>query len=582
VKSIAIYARVSSEQQAQQATIDSQVTALKERVAADGHLLLPQDIYLDDGFSGATLVRPALERLRDRVAEGAVDRLYVHSPDRLARKYAYQVLLLDEVRRHGVTTVFLNGPTGKTAEDELLVQVQGMIAEYERAKIMDRSRRGMLHHARQGSVSPLGAAPYGFAYLKKSDRAGASYRVLLHEAKVVRDIFHAFVHEQKSISAITRELNARRIPTRRGAAHWDRPTVWTTLRNPAHMGKAAFGKTETAAQPRLLRPRRGSRAPPGHASPPRQRTSPDKWIYIDVPAIVSRELFEAAQAQLDRNKRLAQRNARGERYLLQGLPVCAHCGYAFSGRWAGSRGYYYCQGTLAHRFGGQQLCRNATVRGDQLDDHVWRSVCALLQDPARMFDEWMQRQQSAGIAAELQQQRDNAARTLAAHERSLKRLVDAYEIGAIEVEDLKARSDAVRKRIERAQRDLTDAEHKLHDTVQLRAIITRLDDFAARVREGLDALSWLERRQIIRALVAKIEIDDTGATVVYRLPSPHRTPLSLGANLPNEGASADDQRASCLLRKDSQRLVTGAGPGDPRGPLRHGIGFGLPTLRTPR
>jgi len=122
VKAIAIYARVSSEQQAQQATIESQVAALKERVVADGHLLLPQDLYLDEGFSVATLVRPALERLRDRIADGAIDRLYVHSPDRLARKYAYQVLLLDELRKQGVTVIFLNGPTGKTAEDELLVQ----------------------------------------------------------------------------------------------------------------------------------------------------------------------------------------------------------------------------------------------------------------------------------------------------------------------------------------------------------------------------------------------------------------------------------------------------------------------------
>jgi DNA invertase Pin-like site-specific DNA recombinase len=200
MKSIAIYARVSSEQQAKQATVESQMAALKERVAADGHVMLPHDVYVDDGFSGSTRLRPALERLRDRVAEGSVDRLYVHSPDRLARKYAYQVLLLDELRKHGVTVVFLNAPSGTTAEDELLVQVQGRIAEYERAKILERSRRGKIHRARQGEISPLGSAPYGFAYIKKRDGAVASYRVLLHEAKVVRDIFHAFVDEQKSIS----------------------------------------------------------------------------------------------------------------------------------------------------------------------------------------------------------------------------------------------------------------------------------------------------------------------------------------------------------------------------------------------
>jgi hypothetical protein len=149
-------------------------------------VLLPQDIDLDDGYSGGTLVRPALERLRDRVSDGTIDRLYVHSPDRLARKYAYQVLLLDDLRKHGVITVFLNAPAGKTAEDELLVQVQGMIAEYERAKVLERSRRGKIHRARQGEVGPIGTAPYGFAYVKKRDGAAASY----HRAPVRTPAHH--------------------------------------------------------------------------------------------------------------------------------------------------------------------------------------------------------------------------------------------------------------------------------------------------------------------------------------------------------------------------------------------------------
>lgn len=557
---VGIYARVSSEQQAQQATIESQLAALKERVAADGSVLLPQDIYLDDGYSGSTLVRPALERLRDRVAEGAGGRLYVHSPDRLARKYAYQVLLLDELRKHGMTVVFLNAPAGKTAEDELLVQVQGMIAEYERAKILERSRRGKIHRARQGEVGPIGTAPYGFAYVKKRDGAAASYQVLLHEAKVVRDIFHGFVHEQKTISDIARELSARKVPTRRGAARWGRPTVWTILRNPAYMGKAVYGKSEGAATPRLLRPRRGASATTRRPCMPRKRTSPDRWISIDVPPIVSAELFEAAQVQLERNKRLAQRNARAERYLLQGLTVCGRCGYAFSGRGADGRTQYYCQG--AHYCGGQtRVCWNPSVPGQQLDEYVWRSVCELLKDPERMLDEWLRRQKSGGLSGELQQQRDEAARALAVQERSLKRLVDAYEVGAIEIEDLKIRSEAVRTRVERARRDLADTERRLRVAVQLREVVTRLDDFAARVRAGLGALSWLDRRQIIRMLVAKIEIDEKGATIVYRLPSSERGPAPPTDPEPTDEAGLKgEQDAKCRLRSQRDRYVTTCGP----------------------
>ena len=274
-------------------------------------------------------------------------------------------------------------------------------------------------------------------------------------------------------------------------------------------------------------------------------------------AIVSPELFEAAQAQLQRNKRLAQRNARGARYLLQGLTVCARCGHSFSGRSGRGRAHYYCQG--AQYCGGERVCWNPSVAGPQLDDYVWHSVSELLRDPARVLDEWLRRQQSGGMAAELTQQRDEAARVLAAHQRSLKRLVDAYEVGAIDVNELKVRSEAVRARIERAQRDVVDAEQRLRETVQLRAIVTHLDDFAARVSAGLDKLSWTERRTIIRTLVDKIGIDETAATVVYRLPSLGRTPTPRSdRSPPSDAAPGNGDGAMCRLRSYSRRCVTAA------------------------
>ena len=167
-----IYGRVSSDQQAEAGTIASQVEALNERLLADGLTLDPELCFLDEGYSGNTLVRPALERLRDCAAAGAIDRLYVHSPDRLARKYAYQVLLVDELNRHGVELVFLNRELGRTPEDDLLLQVQGMVAEYERAKILERSRRGKLHAARRGNVNVLSGAPYGYRYISKQQGDG--------------------------------------------------------------------------------------------------------------------------------------------------------------------------------------------------------------------------------------------------------------------------------------------------------------------------------------------------------------------------------------------------------------------------
>src|SRR2546425_8764280 len=201
--SVAIYARVSSEQQAQEQTIASQLFALKERIARDQLEVDESLCFLDEGYTGATLVRPGLERLRDQAASGAFDRLYVHSPDRLARRYAYQVLLVDELKRCGVELVFLNHPIGRTAEEDLLLQVQGMVAEYERAKILERSRRGKLHAARRGAVSVLGGAPYGYRYVGKYAGAGeARYEVVFEEARVVQQIFEWVGRDGRSIAEV--------------------------------------------------------------------------------------------------------------------------------------------------------------------------------------------------------------------------------------------------------------------------------------------------------------------------------------------------------------------------------------------
>ena len=215
----ALYARVSSEQQAQAGTIASQIAAVLQRAGEDQLCIEPEAQFIDEGHSGATLVRPALERLRDLAATGGIDRLYVLCPDRLARSYAYQVLLVDELQRCGVEVVFVNRELGKTPEDHLLLQVQGMVAEYERAKIIERSRRGKLHAARRGSVNVLSGAPYGYRYVPGIEGAGAAqYNVHLQQAAVVRRIFQWVGAERLSIGQVCKRLKNEGISSPRGKA----------------------------------------------------------------------------------------------------------------------------------------------------------------------------------------------------------------------------------------------------------------------------------------------------------------------------------------------------------------------------
>jgi site-specific DNA recombinase len=184
MRSAAIYARVSKQKEE---NIASQTAALLEFAHKQGYDVPAEWVFEDEDFSAATLVRPGLERLRDLAAEGQITAVLVYAPDRLSRKYAYQILLIEEFARNGVETIFVKAPTNATAEDQLLLQVQGMIAEYERAQILERSRRGKRHRARQGQVSVL-SAPYGYRYMRKTEETAAYYQIIEAEADVAPDI----------------------------------------------------------------------------------------------------------------------------------------------------------------------------------------------------------------------------------------------------------------------------------------------------------------------------------------------------------------------------------------------------------
>src|SRR6202047_1484474 len=202
MQTAAIYARVSSDQQKEENTLASQPAALIDFAREQGYSVPDAWVIEDEGFSGASLLRPGLERLRDLAAEGHIQAVLIHSPDRLSRKYAYQVLLTEEFARHGVETIFIKAPHSDTPEDQLLLQFQGMIAEYERAQILERSRRGKRHRAKAGEVSVLGGAPYGYRYIRKTDHSAAYYQIDDEQARVVRWMFELYTVQGLSIGAL--------------------------------------------------------------------------------------------------------------------------------------------------------------------------------------------------------------------------------------------------------------------------------------------------------------------------------------------------------------------------------------------
>jgi site-specific DNA recombinase len=525
---VAIYARVSSERQAQEDTIASQLEALDRRIRDDGLGCDLELRFIDDGVSGSLLFRPGLERLRDQAAAGSFDRLYVQDPDRFSRKYAYQVLILEELARCGVEVVFLCNPHSDDPAENLLVQVQGMIAEYERAKIMERSRRGKQHAARRGSVNVLGAAPYGYRYIRKQDADGEGrYQILAEEACVAQKIFEWVGRDHCSIGEVTRRLKGEGVRTRTGLTEWDPSTICEMLRNPAYKGTAAYGKTRAEPyKPQRIRPLRGK---PEYPKKPMTRvdTPTEDQILIDVPALVGEDLFAAVQEQLEENRKRKRARARGATYLLQGLIVCRGCGYACHGASAAARtpdgrvayAYYRCRGSEAWRYGGQKLCRTRGIRTDQLDTAVWEDVSSLLSEPERVREEYRRRLEGSrgGEAREA----GRVAKLINHVRKTISRLIDAYGDGLLDKSEFEPRVTAARERLSKLEEELKQGAEVEDRDAELRLVIGRLEEFASRVSEGLDGSSRLTRREIVRALVKKVEVDEKEVRIVYRVgPSP--------------------------------------------------------------
>jgi site-specific DNA recombinase len=241
---VALYARVSTERQERQGTIASQLDALRQFAQAHGHEVVDAYVCIDDGYSGSRLDRPGLDRLRDGAEAGAFEAALVLCPDRLARKYAYQVLILEELERFDVHVIFLEQPPSEDPHARLLVQIQGAIAEYERMKIAERYRRGKLFRARQGEVI-FWKVPYGYRRIPRRDGVPAHVEIAEPEAQVVRQIFAWHVHERLSVRQIALRLTESAHPTATGLGRWGPSTVTRMLRNEAYTGTMYFNRHES-------------------------------------------------------------------------------------------------------------------------------------------------------------------------------------------------------------------------------------------------------------------------------------------------------------------------------------------------
>ncbi len=519
---VAAYLRVSSRVQRDRETIASQREAVLAHAGGRGWTVPGERVFADDGFSGATLDRPALEALRDAVAGGEVETVLAWSVDRLSRNFAHQMLLQEEFARQGARIVFVQEPDDATPQGMLLRQMLSAISEYERTQIAERSRRGKIHRARQGSLNMISRPPYGYRLIRKTEACGARLEIDEAEASVVRHIYDLYVREGLKMNAVSRRLDAEGIRPRH-AERWPTATVAVILRNEAYVGRAAYLKTVGTGKP-ARRNRTGRRKAgrvrrlTGRAARPREA-----WIELPVPAIVEETVFAQAQRRRAENRRFSPRKSI-DPTLLQGLCVCAECGYTI-GRNSGGKGsygkrihYYRCHGIDSWRRPQGAVCDNPPVRADELDAAVWREVLALLENPQLVRSEIDRRIAAANDTVSNDRRTEALRAESSRNQTRMRRLLDAYQEGLVTLDELRDRNAPMQTRQRAVLSELDALRTAKLDRQSQFALATTVERFLTRMREAAGSLSIVERQRVVRLLVREVRIGKDSVTICHSIP----------------------------------------------------------------
>jgi site-specific DNA recombinase len=516
VTRVAAYARVSTERQAESQTIEQQVERLHAYATQQGWALGPERVYRDEGYSGARLDRPALDRLRDAVARGEVETLLLTSPDRLARRYAYQVWLLEEFERAGCQVVFLERPPTGDPQDALVLQIRGAVAEYERTVIADRTRRGRLAALRAGRLLPWSSPPYGYRLDSLHPRDPALVRLDEAAAATVRRIFAWYVEEGLTLYAIAQRLSAAGIPSATGRAFWSGSSVGKLLHNPCYAG-TAYGNRQQMVPAKRRYPL-GLREPKVLSGQSYRLRPEADWIAIPVPAIVSAERFALAQARLVQNRERARRNTRGA-YLLRGLVSCGRCGLTHDIRNTGRQTYYHCTGRNAEvvrRRGAP--CHAHQVPTGRLDGVVWEDLCRVLADPA-VLEAAVRRVRQGWLSEDERVARHRDQRRRQAQvQRQIQRVVEAYTAEALTLEELQAQRRFLEHRLAALRGEEQQSAAQIVREDQAQALASRVEDLRAALAAGLDHASPEQRRTLVELLVDRVVVDAPTVEIRYVIP----------------------------------------------------------------
>src|SRR5215218_10367033 len=516
---VALYVRVSTDRQQQAQTIEQQVTQLHSYVAThDGWTVADEHVFRDDGYSGAKLDRPGLDAIRDHAARAAFDVVVVTAPDRLARNFVHQMVVLEELERRGVRVVFIDRPLSNDPHEQLVTQIRGAVAEYERTLIADRMRRGRLARLRSGQLLPWTRAPYGYRLHPERPRDPTAVQVDPVAATVVQELFAAYAAGGVTLHALAAQLTARGVPTPTGKPVWRSTTIRQLLTNPAYKGQAASGRLRTTP----ARQRKSPLEPVGRGVPTKAHPS-EEWITVPVPALVSAEQFDLVKARLAANQQGARRSTTHP-YLLRALVSCGVCGLSCSGVTRTAKDtryrYYRCHGTPAQVSSGRSRCCPARfIPAAQLDELVWADLCAVLRQPQLVAQALERAHRGAWVPQELRRRQATLRGVRASVARQRQRLLEAYLAEVIDLACFQRQDRGLAGQ----EADLLAREREVaaqgERLVEVSAIAQSMTAVLEQLRVGLDQAGFERRRQLVELLIDRVVVTNGQVEIRYVIPT---------------------------------------------------------------
>ena len=470
----ALYARVSQDKQRENYSIPTQLEAMREYCAKNDLEIVKE--YIEDE-SGAKLIRPTLDQVREDIAAGLFDVLVCHDVDRFGRNLGHQILLEEEFAKHGVEVRYVLGDYKATPEGRLTKHIKGVIAEYEREKIIERTFRGRLGRAKAGQVNISNREPYGYAY--RSEERRGWLEVIPEEAEIVKEIYHLYVEQGLSCQEIAARLTSSQVPTRTGCLQWSPSTIRGIMRNETYAGVWHDNKRK-----------RGKGVNPS-----------ESWVPVSVPPIISRELWEAAQERIAANRERLRRRPKYP-YLLSGILRCGRCGRAFIGmtsvpsRDRRPKAYHYYRCTDSTRTWKHERCLEKKIHAEEADMLVWEKIAEALRNPELLIREYTRKVEN-GNDVKARERLIQIERELNKLKRTQDRNLDLYAEEEIDMPTLKKRQEILRGQKASLEREKEALRRMLERT---NTDMLSVSEFCRLISQGLDVVTFEEKRQILRLL----------------------------------------------------------------------------------